>query len=196
MDASTQTQTPDGTHLYERVREITKRLHESLRELGHDKRIEASLGAVPDAKARLSFIAKVTGEAAEKVLNTVDAAQAQQNALAERAAAFAEGLRAQGADPDLLAFAESVQETAQATSAQLTEIMLAQDFHDLTGQTVSKVVTVASGVEDALLQLLLETSGAPAASRGALDGPVADPSRTDVVANQAQVDDLLASLGF
>jgi chemotaxis protein CheZ len=195
MDASTQT--PDGTHLYERVREITKRLHESLRELGHDKRIEASLGAVPDAKARLSFIAKVTGEAAEKVLNTVDAAQAQQNALAVRAGAIAARLRAAGsADAELLAFADDVQGTAQATSAQLTEIMLAQDFHDLTGQTVSKVVTVASGVEDALLQLLLETSGGPAASRGALDGPVADPSRTDVVSNQAQVDDLLASLGF
>lgn len=195
MDASTPA--PDAAHLYGRVREITKRLHESLRELGHDKRIEASLGAVPDAKARLSFIAKVTGEAAEKVLNTVDAAQAQQNALAARAGEVAARLRAAGsADADLLAFADDVQATAQATSAQLTEIMLAQDFHDLTGQTVSKVVAVASGVEDALLQLLLETSGAPAASRGALDGPVADPSRTDVVANQAQVDDLLASLGF
>ena len=65
MDASTLDHSPDGAHLYERVREITRRLHESLRELGHDKRIEASLGAVPDAKARLSFIARVTGEAAE-----------------------------------------------------------------------------------------------------------------------------------
>lgn len=196
MDASTPTQSPDGTHLYERVREITKRLHESLRELGHDKRIEASLGAVPDAKARLSFIAKVTGEAAEKVLNTVDVAQAEQLALAERAAALAARLRGQGADRELVDFVADVQLVSQATSAQLTEIMLAQDFHDLTGQTVGKVVSVASGVEDALLQLLLETSGAPVPSRGALDGPVADPSRTDVVANQAQVDDLLASLGF
>lgn len=196
MDASTPTQSPDGTHLYERVREITKRLHESLRELGHDKRIEASLGAVPDAKARLSFIAKVTGEAAEKVLNTVDVAQAEQLALAERAAALAARLRGQGADRELVDFVADVQLVSQATSAQLTEIMLAQDFHDLTGQTVGKVVAVASGVEDALLQLLLETSGVPVPSRGALDGPVADPSRTDVVANQAQVDDLLASLGF
>ena len=100
---------------------------------------------------------------------------------------------------ELLRFAEEVQSGAQATSAKLTDIMLAQDFHDLTGQTVGKVVEVATTVEDALLQLLLETSTAPApaTTRGPLDGPVADSAtRTDVVANQAQVDDLLASLGF
>lgn len=210
MDASTPTPNPDGTHLYERVRDITRLLHESLRELGHDKRIEASLGAVPDAKARLSFIARVTGEAAEKVLNTVDEAQAEQMALAERAGALAARLRGRGADRELVDFVADVQQIAQAFSAQLTDIMLAQDFHDLTGQTVGKVVAIASNVEDALLQLLLETSNnaanaaqaaaaanaAKPAARGPLDGPVADATRTDVVANQEQVDDLLASLGF
>lgn len=196
MDASTPNASPDGAQLYERVREITRRLHESLRELGHDKRIEASLAGVPDAKARLSFIARVTGEAAEKVLNTVDAAQAQQQALAERAAALADRLRGRGADVELVDFVADVQQIAHATGEQLTDIMLAQDFHDLTGQTVGKVVTIASSVEDALLQLLIETSNGAVAARGPLDGPVADTTRTDVVANQAQVDDLLASLGF
>ncbi len=196
MDASTPHASPDGAQLYERVREITRRLHESLRELGHDKRIEASLGNMPDAKARLSFIARVTGEAAEKVLNTVDAAQAQQQALAERAAALADRLRGRGADVELVDFVADVQQIAHATGEQLTDIMLAQDFHDLTGQTVGKVVTIASSVEDALLQLLIETSNGAVAARGPLDGPVADTTRTDVVANQEQVDDLLASLGF
>ena len=202
MNQTTEAHAPDARVLYTRVRDITKNLHDALRELGHDKRIEASLGAVPDAKARLSFIARVTGEAAEKVLNTVDAAQARQEAMAARAGAVAALLREATADADLrgelLRFAEEVQSGAQATSAQLTDIMLAQDFHDLTGQTVGKVVEVASSVEDALLQLLLETSPASVATtRGPLDGPVADSaSRTDVVANQAQVDDLLASLGF
>jgi chemotaxis protein CheZ len=193
---------PDARVLYGRVRDITKNLHDAMRELGHDKRIEASLGAVPDAKARLSFIARVTGEAAEKVLNTVDAAQARQETLAARALAIAEMLRDAPIDAqlrgELLQFAEEVRCDAQATCAQLTDIMLAQDFHDLTGQTVGKVVAVATSVEDALLQLLLETSPATVAvARGPLDGPVVDAAtRTDVVANQAQVDDLLASLGF
>ncbi len=202
MSHTIESKVPDARVLYTRVRDITRNLHDAMRELGHDKRLEASLGAVPDAKARLSFIARVTGEAAEKVLNTVDAAQAQQEALVERAGAIAAMLRAAPVDADLrgelLRFAEEVQSGAQATSAQLTDIMLAQDFHDLTGQTVGKVVEVATSVEDALLQLLLETSPASVqTTRGPLDGPVADSAnRTDVVANQEQVDDLLASLGF
>ncbi|MFT5934422.1 MAG: chemotaxis protein CheZ, partial [Hydrogenophaga sp.] len=87
--------------------------------------------------------------------------------------------------------------------ARLTEIMLAQDFHDLTGQVVARVVQVAATIEEQLLALLLES--APAGKPGQdhvlasapLQGPVVDSEgRTDVVTNQAQVDDLLASLGF
>ena len=76
--------------------------------------------------------------------------------------------------------------------------MLAQDFHDLTGQTVRKVVEIASGLEKSLLQLLLDTSPpSMAAELGPLSGPVAEPAaRADVVSGQAQVDDLLESLGF
>jgi chemotaxis protein CheZ len=81
--------------------------------------------------------------------------------------------------------------------------MLAQDFHDLTGQVVARVVQVAATIEEQLLALLLES--APAGKPGQdhvlaaadLQGPVVESEgRTDVVANQAQVDDLLASLGF
>lgn len=196
MDATPHTQSGDAAVLYTRVREITCRLHDALRELGHDKRIEASLGAVPDAKARLDFIARVTSEAAEKVLNTVDSAKARQDELGTRAAAIQARLAGAGGDGELLAFLQEVQDVTQSTSGQLTEIMLAQDFHDLTGQTVRKVVDTASAVEDALLHLLLETGPVVAAPRGPLEGPVADPTRADVVSNQAQVDDLLASLGF
>jgi chemotaxis protein CheZ len=191
----------EGSGLYQRIGEITRQLHDALRELGYDKQIENSLGALPDARARLSFIARLTGEAAEKVLNTVDAAQAQQSEMAVRATQMEALLREDGtaalANGAVLAFIGQVKGNAQRTSAQLTDIMLAQDFHDLTGQTVRKVVDIAAGLEDALLKLLLETSPPELAERGALDGPVADPAgRSDVVSSQAQVDDLLESLGF
>lgn len=188
--------------LYYRVGEITRRLHDALRELGYDKQIEASLGRLPDARARLSFIARLTGDAAEKVLDTVDAAQAQQEALVTRAARVQALLltdpAALVANGELLEFAGHVKENAQRTSAQLTDIMLAQDFHDLTGQTVRKVVEIASGLESALLQLLIDASPpGVGAELGALSGPVAEPAaRADVVSGQAQVDDLLESLGF
>jgi chemotaxis protein CheZ len=190
---------PDGVVFYQRVGEITRRLHEALRELGYDKKIEASLGSLPDARSRLDFIARLTGEAAEKVLNTVDAAQARQADLVQQADRIDAMLQAGRPDAGALrTFTRSVRENAEATGAQLTDIMLAQDFHDLTGQTVRKVMDVAATLEESLLKLLLEASPpSTLQERGLLDGPVADATgRTDVVTDQAGVDDLLESLGF
>ena len=188
---------PDPQLIYQRVGEITRRLHEALRELGYDKQLHASLGSLPDARSRLDLIARLTGEAAEKVLNTVDAAQARQSALVAQAGRVEDMMRVGRPEPGaLLAFTALVKANAAATGAELTDIMLAQDFHDLTGQTVRKVVEVAAGLEHSLLQLLLETSPPAAAEHGLLDGPVADATRADVVTNQEQVDDLLESLGF
>jgi chemotaxis protein CheZ len=80
---------------------------------------------------------------------------------------------------------------------------MAQDFHDLTGQVIARVVNLAATIEEQLVQLLIQTAppnvqAAPTeAPRAHLAGPVVDPERTpDVVTNQSQVDDLLASLGF
>ena len=140
-EVTTAAMAPEAQVMYQRLGEITRTLHEALRQLGYDKQIEASLGSLPDARARLDFIARRTGEAAEQVLNTVDAAQARQEALVVRASQIEAWLRADPAASalaggELLGFVHDVRETAQGTSTQLTDIMLAQDFHDLTGQTV------------------------------------------------------------
>jgi chemotaxis protein CheZ len=98
---------------------------------------------------------------------------------------------------------EFVGEVEAATSRidqHLTDIMLAQDFHDLTGQVVAKVVALAIDLEDSLVKLLVQAAPselAPEPSSVDLHGPVVNPEgRTDVVSNQSEVDDLLASLGF
>ena len=36
--------------------------------------------------------------------------------------------------------------------------MMAQDFHDLTGQVVAKVVALASDLEDSLVKLLVQAA--------------------------------------
>ena len=90
--------------------------------------------------------------------------------------------------------------SAAETKAQFHEIMMAQDFHDLTGQVVAKVVTLANDLEDSLVKLLVQV--VPPDQREKVDlsvlhGPVVNAEgRTDVVTNQGEVDDLLASLGF
>jgi chemotaxis protein CheZ len=84
------------------------------------------------------------------------------------------------------------------TNAHLTEIMMAQDFQDLTGQVIKKVMDVTQNLEQQLLALLVHH--APPSVQldsSLLNGPVINAAgRTDVVTSQAQVDDLLESLGF
>jgi len=97
-------------------------------------------------------------------------------------------------------FVKDVENRTTSIDNHLTDIMLAQDFHDLTGQVVAKVVTLANDLEDSLVKLLVQV--VPPDQREKVDpnilqGPVVSPEgRTDVVTNQGEVDDLLASLGF
>jgi chemotaxis protein CheZ len=99
-------------------------------------------------------------------------------------------------------FVGDVEARTQRIDQHLTDIMLAQDFHDLTGQVVAKVVTLATDLEDSLLKLLVQV--VPPEQRAKVDtqfsglqGPVVDAKgRADVVTSQGEVDDLLASLGF
>jgi chemotaxis protein CheZ len=96
-------------------------------------------------------------------------------------------------------FVQDIESRTAAVDQHLTDIMMAQDFHDLTGQVVKKVVQLTSDLEDSLVKLLVQV--VPPEQREkvpeVLQGPVVNPEgRTDVVSNQGEVDDLLASLGF
>jgi chemotaxis protein CheZ len=117
---------------------------------------------------------------------------------------------------DTRTFLHTLPEAASATSAQLLEIMLAQDFQDLTGQVIKKIMDMVYLIEQQLLTVLVEniaperreqfaaTAAALAAEQvsstrpaSLLNGPqIAPEGKSDVVQDQAQVDDLLASLGF
>lgn len=202
--------------VHQRIGHLTRTLHDALRELGYDKDLAATRDHLPDARDRLSYIARVTGEAADKVLNAVDRARTVQEGLTERASglrsrwqavaayAAADAARATPAGraliDDTCEFFAAVGGQADATNTILTDIMMAQDFHDLTGQVIRKVVTLASNLEEQLLKLLIETT--PPEQRKKveaekLEGPVVNAEgREDVVTDQAGVDDLLASLGF
>ena len=98
-------------------------------------------------------------------------------------------------------YLDKVPEAAAATNAQLTNIMMAQDFQDLTGQVIKKITEMVQDVEHQLLKVLIDHAPAErrvaAQSSGLLNGPVINPGGgNDVVTSQAQVDELLESLGF
>ena len=195
------TSSPD---MFRQLGSITRQLHDALKELGYTDKLKGTVDQLPDAQSRLSYIARLTGEAAEKVLNHVDEGKAEQARIAERGRQLADTIsRVPGlarAMPELLEWSKDIVDLSEKSDARLTDIMMAQDFHDLTGQVIGRVVQLAGTIEEQLLGLLLQSapSGQPGQDHAIeLAGPVVSPEgRTDVVSDQKQVDDLLASLGF
>jgi chemotaxis protein CheZ len=190
--------------VFQQLGTITRTLHDTMQRLGVMPKLQVATDGLPDARSRLSYIATKTAAAAEKVLNSVDQAKAEHAGITaatkELAAALvADPVRAV-ASGAVMNFVKDVETRTSSIDNHLTDIMLAQDFHDLTGQVVAKVVTLANDLEDSLVKLLVQV--VPPEQREKVDpnilqGPVVNhEGRTDVVANQGEVDDLLASLGF
>jgi len=178
---------------------LTRQLHNSLRELGYADRLRDATEELPDAQNRLSYIARLTGEAAEKVLTLVDDAkdrqtdivaqtkQMRQSMIADPVAAVAKG--------HIMNYLEDMEKATEIVDNQLTDIMMAQDFHDLTGQVIAKVVRLAGDLESQLVELLLQTAPQVVSGEAQLDeGEVqaAAAMATGMVTSN-QADDLWAA---
>ena len=194
-----------------RVGQMTRTLHDSLRGLGFDKLLERAAHDIPDARDRLDYVARMTEQAAQRVLNATDAAGPLQDEIDHGANVLEHGwqdlLLSSFSEEQYRALAEKTivylgqaHRNANATKQQLMEIMMAQDFQDLTGQVIKKVTELAHGIEQQLVQLLMDYAPPDIrrdAGSGLLNGPQINPEgNTEVVSDQGQVDDLLESLGF
>jgi chemotaxis protein CheZ len=194
-----------------RIGHMTRALHESLRGLGLDKLIEKAASDIPDARDRLDYVARLSEQAAQKVLNATDAAGPLQDRIEADAAKLETGwqalLDAPASEADWRAMAlqtmAALQQSragATQTKSYLMDIMMAQDFQDLTGQVITKVTTIAQNLEQQLVQMLVDFAPAEIKrdfGNGLLNGPQINPTgNNEVVSNQGQVDDLLDSLGF
>lgn len=196
--------TPNPTEVFIQVGTITRLLHDTLEQLGVMPQLQRAAVGLPDARSRLSYIADKTADAAHRVLTSVEQAKAEQRSISDRTRALADALTADPvkavASGAVLNFVGDVEASTARVDAHLTDIMLAQDFHDLTGQVVAKVVKLAGELEISLVNLLMQVippDQIRKAEPEALNGPVVDPrGRTDTVASQDEVDSLLASLGF
>jgi chemotaxis protein CheZ len=190
--------------VYQQIGTITRLLHDTMQQLGVMPKLQTAAEGIPDARSRLNYIAKKTADAADKVLNSVDQAKAEHAAISDATRAMAKAIVADPvkavASGAVMNFVQDVESRTQSIDTHLTDIMMAQDFHDLTGQVVAKVVTLANDLEDSLVKLLVQVVPADQREKvdpNVLNGPVVNAEgRTDVVTNQGEVDDLLASLGF
>lgn len=205
-------QWPQQEAVFNRIGQMARVLHDTLGQLGYDKLLEKTVAAIPDAKDRLAYVANLTEQAACRVLNATDIAGPLVDDMESRSQSLGQAwdkVFANQTSPaefrqlaiETRAFLkQQLPEKARATHAQLTEIMMAQDFQDLTGQVIKKIVTLAQELESGLMGVLIEVL--PEARKteevtSLMNGPVVKAEgRSDVVVNQEQVDDLLDSLGF
>jgi chemotaxis protein CheZ len=212
------TEDPDGQVMYARLGSIVRIMHDSLRELGYDKALTEASSQIVDAQDRLEYVATLTEQAANKVLNTLDDGMPAQDQLSKQA----KDMEGRWADlfagklsldqfkalaGDSRTFAQAVSEATEAEKARLLEIMMAQDFQDITGQLIKKVVKITQTVENELAQLLRDSAPADvkeklAQKQAAAQEPekpaelMSGPSVPTAALDQDSVDDLLADLGF
>lgn len=194
----------DLSGMINQLGKMTRTLHDALRELGLNKQIEKVASSIPDARDRLNYVAALTQQAAERVLNATDAAQPLVRDM-EAEALYLDSqwrkLLAGTSNVDEFkalilrneAYLRRFPEQARATHAYLMEIMMAQDFQDLTGQVIRKIIDLTQDMEKQLLALLVENATFEPKAQSDSGMQCASDSR---LSSQVDVDALLDSLGF
>ena len=188
----------------EKIGLATARLHKLLKELGHTRKLEQTAATMPDARDRLSYIDKAMHEASETTISAVETSIP----LTKRTLATCGELSASLSDASPAGQSElvgtAVTRLGEIASAEetihhnLMRIMEAQEFRDVAGQMVNKIVDAAVEIEDILLDLLKEYAPDSKDSLISTEGLTAGPAQKgkDSLHGQDEVDDLLASLGF
>ena len=166
--------------LYKEVGKVTRRLHDSLRSFKDaiDPKITSIVKKdMPSAVDRLQYCVQKTEEAANKTMSIVEKHMASMGELEENIQKL-EG-------PDVAV--DYLNEFRERYENDLTEIITAQSFQDLTGQTIQKVILLVADIEKELV-------GMVTAFGLKLEGAGKEEIHEKV--NQGEVDDLLKELGF
>lgn len=200
--------------LFREIGSITRDLHDSLRQFSEDSRLDALIARdMPDARERLRYVTTLTEQAANRTLWAAEQALPLTDNLIRRSQRVAERLTAlrevhpgnqvlQDAFGPVETYLASVKREGEQVRAQLNEIILAQEFQDLTGQLLHRVILLLERLEGEMVKLIRLVgstgSGSEADSEDATraEGPALPTAKAGVVHSQDEVDDLLASLGF
>lgn len=173
--------------LYRQLGQLTRQLQEAMGLLGALPGLHRSALDLPDARSRLAAIERRSFAAADKVLNAVEQAKQERQRIAVAARDLARATPDDAAGMRLRAVLAEIEAAAGRVDAQLTDIMVAQDFHDLTGQMLAQVGALAIELEGKLTQLMQQAR---------LPMPEPAPRVEDTAASQREVDELLAKLGL
>jgi chemotaxis protein CheZ len=200
----------DARALRQRVGRLTRELHDGLTALRLDRTLSDMAVEMPDARSRLKYVVEMCERSAGKVLDALDELAPLQRAMHDESAellAAWQGVLDRRCRPDegFLALFERTRAHLAATVARAertaglhSDIMVAQDFQDLTGQVCRRIERITERIEAQLLELLVDTDleGGAERRRELLEGPQTTSGREDAVTSQSEVDDLLSSMGF
>jgi chemotaxis protein CheZ len=200
---------------FARLGAITREMHEALTVLGSNQ-LHSIIEEIPNARDRLAYVGKMTEDAANKVLTLVEKAKPECDDLSSRGVELSQSLTRMSSSEDLSVdrargllvvcgkFAERTSKFADEQGAVLSDIMMAQDFQDLSGQVIKKVIDIITRTEMQLVQLLVDSAPnqvpvdneTPATEITVDNHKLEGPQTAGEALQQGDVDDLLASLGF
>ena len=205
--------------LFLELGKMTREIHESIMNFRMDSRIaDLAHTDIPDAKDRLEYVIEMTEKAANTVLGVVEhgtPVAEKLNEQSQQLAAQWQKFRRREMSPDeLRVMGQDLEKFFAESSTMMTEllsgfnaVLMAQDFQDLTGQIIRRVINLVNEIEGNLVNLIRiqgenyvkddNKKARPADGETTLEGPqVPGKESSDVMKGQDDVDDLLASLGF
>lgn len=221
-----ETASKEQSKLFAEVGKLTRQLHESLKNFELDTRLTSlTTEAIPDAKKRLNYVMELTENAANKTMDAVEASLPLAQKLADDISYIKptwDRLMSRDIElgefktlcHDIDKFMSGSHHKTDELQSLMNNVLMAQDFQDLTGQVIRRVIELVREVEESLIQLLTafaeQEDGSVdiieqqkteesivAETLAGPEGPIIDKeSRNDVVSDQDEVDDLLSSLGF
>lgn len=186
--------------LYQDLGHLTREFHDSLNEYERAHYTE-NMGDkdLPDAGDRLHHVIHLTQDAAHKTLKATEKSSDKIkeilkvcNTMADKAYEAIENSE----DAALVGKAKQViiekqselQSQINDVQSALTEVVMAQEYQDLSGQILRKVITLVTGLHLSLVALLGEAAQVQKEE-------ISDHKEAPLT-SQEDVDDLLASLGF
>lgn len=221
-----ETASQEQSKLFAEVGKLTRQLHESLKGFELDTRLaDLTTEAIPDAKKRLNYVIEMTESAANKTMDAVESSLPIARQLADEVSHIKPTWdRLMNRELELgefktlchsvNKFMNSSHHKTDELQALMTNVLMAQDYQDLTGQVIRRVIELVREVEESLIHLLTAFAAQDENDANIVEqqnisdsiteqtlagpeGPIIDKeSRNDVVSDQDEVDDLLSSLGF
>jgi chemotaxis protein CheZ len=211
-------QNPINSELFAEIGKLTRQLHDSMNNFKLEPRLnDLATADIPDAKERLNYVITRTEEAANKTMDVVESVFPVVDNLAEQVRAVMPSwtklmnneidlLEFKGLCVDIDTLLTSTGKETQLIHSLMTDVLMAQDFQDLTGQVIRKVIDLVHEVEENLIAMLTAFGisedqqrelVSPKVGDNLVEGPIVNKEkRSDVVEDQDDVDDLLSSLGF